>query len=496
MGFKSFFHYLTTKRIDISFSDLRNEQVHVRLIIAIPLIIMVLVIGYGIIYLGVFHTLLTTSSESTGQVEHLFQALTSLKRQLIGSVLVSFVVGIFLAYAIVLPLQKITIGARTVSSGDLTKTLNINQDDEIGALGRAFNEMLLSLNRYFLNSITGAALTLNKAHQVIGFNETAELALGRSGAGVVGRHVSTLFPRGLNEKFYALLDEAMGEGRTHSQTELTLAMNKYRSIPVSLTTSLLKKEDDSILGLIVNFQDIDKIKNENRQAQIMSKLTSLGTLAAGLAHEIKNPLASIKGLAELIREEVDPADHKRKYADTIIKEMDKLNKAVETILDFAQQKPLEKHVKLINVNELLDETIELLLHGIKGDGIRIIKEYAGRPVQLLGDTYRLQQAFLNMALNAVESMPEGGTFTVSTGMTHEGGRPMARITLTDTGKGIAPEIIDRIFDPFFTTDPAGTGLGLSIAHQAIISHEGHIEVASRPEEGSAFSVYLPAKEDA
>ena len=222
MGLKKFFRYLTTKRIDISFADLQKEQVHVRLIIAIPLIVMVLVIGYGIIYLGVFHTLLTTSGESAGEAEHLFKALTLLKHQLIGSVIVSFIVGIFLAYAIILPLRKITVGARTVSSGDLTQTLQINQDDEIGALSKAFNEMLLSLNRYFLNSISGAALTLSQKHRIIGFNETAELTLGRSAAGIVGQHVTTLFPKKLNAEFYALLDEALEKRHPHSQGSQSL----------------------------------------------------------------------------------------------------------------------------------------------------------------------------------------------------------------------------------------------------------------------------------
>ncbi len=475
------------KRID--FQYLGQEQYQVRLVVAIPLILSVLVFGYGIMYLGVFRAFVASGTSSIG-AEELFDLIGLLKQQMIWSVSIAFLVGLFLAYAIILPLKEIKISAETVSAGDLTARVRVNQDDEIGQLGRAFNEMIFSLNRHFLDSMTGGVLTIDRGQRIIAMNTTAELSLGYQSGQVVGRRVADLFPEHLNTRLYELISGAVSNRRGEELSEqLELITKTGRRIDVSMSMALLRAQNDNVLGMVVNFRDVEQFRAELDRSQTIARLTSLGTMAAGLAHELRNPLGSVKGLVELIREELDEGDRTQTYAKTIAHEIARLEKSIQGILDFAQSGQLAIERSDADVNRLLDETLTLAEYDPKHSHIQVERHYAEQLPLISVDGSRLQQAFLNIILNAFTVLQAGGTLQIVTKLdpdTHD-----MHIMFQDDGPGIKPEVVNQMFDPFFTTRAEGTGLGLSIAHQVVTAHHGRIEVESVPGAGATLSIVLP-----
>lgn len=224
-----------------------------------------------------------------------------------------------------------------------------------------------------------------------------------------------------------------------------------------------------------------EIEEQLRRAD---RLSALGELAAGMAHEIRNPLGSIRGTAEIIREGIDPADKRYEFAGILLKEVDRLNRVVQDFLDFARPPHVEH--RRININEALRDLLVLTRTQAVKRGVRV-ELSPGELPQVPGDGEQLKQAFLNLMLNAMQAMPGGGKLTIST-IPLEG---EVQVRFADTGQGIPPESLEKIFNPFFTTRQEGTGLGLAITHRIIQGHGGRIEVSSRAGEGTTFTLVLP-----
>ena len=244
--------------------------------------------------------------------------------------------------------------------------------------------------------------------------------------------------------------------------------------------------------------DPEKILEENQklleEIQKNEKMKSVATLAAGMAHEIKNPLTSIKTFAEYLPERYEDPEFRDKFKRIVVDEVDRVNNIVKQLLEFA--KPQEPEFKRVSIHGLLDETIELLNSNLLSHRIQVIRNYA-QDQSINADKAQLKQAFLNLFLNSIQAMPVGGTLTVTTSLTPDsptsptGGRLLT--TITDTGEGIPEEDLKRVFDPFFTTREDGTGLGLSIVHGIITKHGGKLEIKSRPGEGTTVSVILKSQ---
>jgi len=233
----------------------------------------------------------------------------------------------------------------------------------------------------------------------------------------------------------------------------------------------------------------DLILEIEEQLRRADRLSALGELSAGMAHEIRNPLGSIRGTAEILQDGIDPADKRYEFTRILIKEVDRLNRVVEDFLRFARPAPVERG--RLDVNEALREVLLLTRQPALKNNVRTELE-AGAVPPLPGDREQLKQAFLNLVLNALQAMPAGGTLAIGT----ETADGQLRIRFADSGQGIPPENLERIFNPFFTTRQEGTGLGLAITHRIVQGHGGHIEVKSRPGEGTTFTVVLPCKESA
>lgn len=227
-----------------------------------------------------------------------------------------------------------------------------------------------------------------------------------------------------------------------------------------------------------------ELKNTFEHVKRADRLSAVGQLAAGLVHEIRNPIASIDGAAEVMQAAAEPEEFRVETMQIIRKECGRLNRLLTNLLDFAR--PRNPEWGPVKPERLLASVGELVKHSAPS-GIRVAVECVRPLPALSGDEEQLAQVILNLAINAIQAMPEGGEVRLDA--TESGGR--VEISVRDEGTGVAPEHLERIFDPFFTTKDTGTGLGLSVAHQIVRQHGGSISVEQNPVAGTTFRVILP-----
>jgi two-component system sensor histidine kinase PilS (NtrC family) len=264
---------------------------------------------------------------------------------------------------------------------------------------------------------------------------------------------------------------------------------------LGMTASLLKDDANTVRGIILVFQDITKLVEMEDQVRIKERLATVGSLAAGIAHEIRNPLASLSGSIQVLQGELNLQDDNKHLMDIVVRETDRLNTIITEFLEYARLKNAQN--ERIELAPVLDETIMLLKNcrDFK-DNINITHQVDPRVV-IKGDSQRLRQVFWNLLINACQAMPLGGEIMVTARLFSHAGEDTdwCEIMIADTGPGIAREDRDRIFNPFFTTKTGGTGLGLAIVYRIIEDHQGTITVNSVPGKGAAFIIRLPIIEE-
>ena len=256
---------------------------------------------------------------------------------------------------------------------------------------------------------------------------------------------------------------------------------------LNLAIAPLVSKDMQQIGRLIIFDDItDRDELERRLVQA-DKLSSIGLLAAGVAHEVNTPLAVISTYAQMLAKQISEDEQKSKLLDKIAKQTFRASEIVNSLLSFSRTSPTE--FVEVDVSKVIQETLNLVEHQLKKSGVEVKLDAPPAMPPVKGNAGKLQQVFLNLFLNARDAMDAGGTLTVHAWS--EGG--FARIEVADNGQGIAPEHLERIYDPFFTTKAArkGTGLGLSVTYGIVREHGGSIEVESRPGAGSRFRVELP-----
>ncbi len=250
-------------------------------------------------------------------------------------------------------------------------------------------------------------------------------------------------------------------------------------------------------GLEESFQKLqhqsERIIVIEEQLRRAEKLSTLGEMAAVLAHEIRNPLGSIRGTAEILKDDYKPGDPKHEFIEMQIKETERLNRVVEDFLQMARPQPAE--MTPCSIQEELETITTLIANDAKARHITFVLQPPSTPVIIRADGEKLRQAFLNIIINALQATPPGGRLTVSTTRRQtEGCAPVCEISFRDTGSGIDAETLKRVFEPFYTTKEGGTGLGLVVAKKIIEGHGGRLLIESDNGKGTAVTVSLPMLE--
>jgi signal transduction histidine kinase len=269
-------------------------------------------------------------------------------------------------------------------------------------------------------------------------------------------------------------------------------------LPIRYGTAVFTGAADRPMGGLLVLQDISALRRLEEQVRRSDRLASLGTLAAGMAHEIKNPLVSLKTFVQLLPERYDDPEFRATFIPLLGAEVSRIDAVVSQLLGFAR--PVKAQLAPTPVHAAIDASLRLVAQQVKSKGLLLVRRCEAPADEVLGDARLLSQVFVNLLLNAIDATPRGGTLTVATlpaeppesaWRAGQGAGAWIEVQVCDTGPGIAPDDRPRIFDPFFTTKPNGTGLGLSVVYGIVWDHHGCIDVESEPGQGACFRVSLP-----
>ncbi|HQH99943.1 MAG TPA: ATP-binding protein [Deltaproteobacteria bacterium] len=327
-------------------------------------------------------------------------------------------------------------------------------------------------------------LFVGENHRIITMNNISEQMLKLSFEEARDKDTIDVLPPQVNELF----------GQAHKSPTVFI---KEVDIPVhgknmlfETSTSILRDEKESFLGYILLLRDITEIQHLKKEVLRKERLASLGSLAAGVAHEIRNPLSSIKGFATYFKDRYRDVPEDQKTADIMIKEVERLNRVVGQLLEFAR--PMDVVKKQVNLAETIRHSLEMIRSQAVTKGIRIVSDdVPAEPLYVHIDQDKIGQVLLNVYLNAMEAMDDGGTLKVRT--ENDPVNSNVIISVSDTGHGIPLQDLSRVFDPYFTTKQSGTGLGLAIVHKILEAHSGQIKITSTEEQGTTVSIILPVR---
>lgn len=325
-----------------------------------------------------------------------------------------------------------------------------------------------------------AALDMDE--HIISFNQTAESILQIPADQALGKKSHDVLP----PSFQSLLDDD-SPSKGIIEKELDCILKDGRTIPMDVSISRLEGDNGIFLGWIILFRDLTEVQSLKREIELNQRLASIGQLAAGVAHEIRNPLSSIKGFATYFRDRYKDIPEDRKTAEIMVQEVERLNRVIGQLLEFARPVTIQK--KLILIHTLIQHSLKMIERDAREKNISINTEIPTDLPEVSLDMDRMNQVLLNLYLNAVEAMRDGGKLTVQIKPDNEFQR--LKILITDTGQGIDQKDLAHIFDPYFTTKQSGTGLGLAIVRKIIESHKGEIRVESERDHGTTVMIFLP-----
>lgn len=453
----------------------------------------------------------------------------------------SMAVAAFLARRIVAPLHALAEGTVAVARGELAHIIPVQTRDEIAVLAKNFNHMtgelrrhrtaleeinahldqkvleLSSLSNYNENiiaSMSSGLLTLDAAGHIATFNAMAETITGLRYSAIHGQPCQQVFAN--NVQFVQVLEASRVHGVPLTVPRLEFAHGDGQHIPIALRTAMLQDRERPGAGLLAIFEDLSPIQALERRLHRADRLASLGQMAAGVAHEIKNPLASIRTFAQLVRRKHQDSRFVEKFDRIVPQELDRINFIVEELLALAR--PARLKCALVQLSDLIQRVLEVYSERCVQQDILLKTDLTALLPPLRADAEQLLRCFGNIVLNAIEAMPSGGELTIvcrpipkalanfSTPNPNDtavlGAREFTNaldlyatdveVVFQDTGIGIPPAQLDEVFTPFWTTKPRGTGLGLALTHKIIEEHGGSIHLTSAVERGTLVTVRLPS----
>lgn len=344
---------------------------------------------------------------------------------------------------------------------------------------------LMQQREIIFNAMSQGVVILNKEGVVTFFNRAAEEIWNITSEEIDGRTFDCLVHKKCSLK-EPLLIRTIREGTAYTNIECKCRNDRDKK-NLLVNTSLLVDENNAVAGAIGIYTDVTELRRQEARIREQEKLAVVGQMAAGMAHEIRNPLTSVRGFAQLISEKksVDPVVLKE-YLDIIIHEIDQADGFIDHFLQLARPKPPVK--KVSSINRLITNFIRIFESQAFLQGTKITTQLIDVPSVIM-DTNQIKQALLNLSQNALQALKTGGTLTLATSYDYK--ETMVRIDVIDDGPGILPKDLDKLGTPFFTTKDTGTGLGLSISYTIVDRHQGRFEVDSKVGVGTRFSIFLP-----
>jgi PAS domain S-box-containing protein len=348
-------------------------------------------------------------------------------------------------------------------------------------------------NDILLDRLVGGVIAVNAARTVTVFNREAQRITGLEREQVLGAPL-TVLPAPLREGLTLSFDQG-------GSRDIEAVLDDHgREVPIRYGSTRFHSHTNQVLGALLVFTDQTEIKKLEQQVRRTDRLASLGTLAAGMAHEIKNPLVSLKTFSQLLPERYEDADFRDTFTGLLGDEVTRIDRIVNQLLRFAR--PAKPSLAPVHIHTIIDNTLNLVKQQLRQSNISLIREYGADPDLIHGDADMLVQALLNFFLNAIDAMESRGELKVATALVAHPtnqldlwGNPVTlqrlRLDIVDNGRGIAPHDLLHVFDPFFTTKASGTGLGMSVSHGIIQEHHGVIDIASEPGHGTTLSILFP-----
>ncbi len=351
---------------------------------------------------------------------------------------------------------------------------------------------LQTFNECVAQSMSSGLVTTDLNGRITSFNRAAEEITGYTFQEVIGRLWYNVFDLKELRDFF----EEIGRRKTPYRFDAEVLRKDSIKVVLGMTVSPLKNEKKETTGVIGIFQDITRIKELEDEMKKKDRLAMVGEMAAGMAHEVRNPLASLIGSMQLLREELKLNEENSHLLDIALRETDRLNLIITNFLTYTRPVPLNK--RQCDIKELITDAITFLKKSKEyREDINIITEFTEGELTANVDSHQINQVLWNLSINALQAVNGNGEIKVSAKKLKKSLQPgehleeYVEIAFIDNGTGIAPEIRDKIFYPFFTTKESGSGLGLAIVQRVIEDHQGTIKVESKVGKGTRFTIYLP-----
>jgi two-component system sensor histidine kinase PilS (NtrC family) len=376
--------------------------------------------------------------------------------------------------------------AGVVSVGALGSTLS-TQTRRAGERLARHQQMagdLALLHQNTIRCLSSGLVTVTLDGAITSINEAACDILGVTELAALGQPLANRIPN-----LKPVLDEVgpVGSVRRH-EVDAIRVDGSLRRLGVSATP--LSDHSAQIIGRVIHFQDLTELRRMEQAVQRSERLASIGRLAAGIAHEIRNPLASISGSVEVLKSLPGADTETRQLVDIAVREVDRLDRLISDLLDYARPRTEERQP--LDLGEMIGEIGLSIEHERRDRNISVAVD-AEPGVGIDGASGQIRQVLWNLIRNAIDAMPSGGTLRMASSLEElTGGHREAVVTVSDTGVGIPEEDLDRIFEPFFSTKPNGTGLGLATVARIVEDHRGNIDMQSDQGKGTTFTVRFPA----
>lgn len=353
---------------------------------------------------------------------------------------------------------------------------------------------LASYTDNILRSIAAGVITLDRESAVLSWNKAAEDITNIPADDAVGKRFSEMVdkfgvPQDEKENILTAINRVVETGEKYLGYKQQYRPFDKEPLCININISQLRNHSGDMLGLVVIFEDVTKEVRMEDEMRRISELAAVGQLAASIAHELRNPLSSIKGAAQYLRKEYGDHVSVCEFLDIIIEEVNILNRITTEFLDFAR--PIRLNLKEIDVNDVIFRTVQFMHLAITRNNVDVEQRLAFAMPRIVADDKQLEQVFRNMILNALQAMPDDGKLIIGSQPVPDG----VEVTVQDTGIGISEEALSQIFVPFFTTKTKGTGLGLSIVQKIIENHGGRVSVKSKLGQGTMFEIFLPICSD-